>query len=191
MALLAAAVSTKHLIFPWRRVRKPWELTFWTIVWNLLTWTTLYFFSEAKITFDGKLITSFAELLFIHPIYACLLGLPPVGICLAYHALGRWLNQTHLIRENGKVMVLKRPLPWPHSFRTWHEYEFQKIWPESYSPGYENGLPIERLRLKALLSNGLEIILVDNLLMEELSLIEPWIAIETSPDKVSTIKYAA
>lgn len=175
MASDLKVLSSRHLVRFWRSSENLWFQTILTVFWNFSSWSSILLFHQSKFVMNGKAITSLSQAINEQPSVALIFGLPLIGTWLIYHTFALWINKTELIREEERIVFKQGPLPWSLPVFWLELIDLEKIWVESYSPGYDNGRPLERYRLCVSVKAQGEKVLLQKLTLADKTVLEMWL----------------
>ncbi len=175
MASDLKVLSSRHIVRFWRSSENLWFQTMLSIFWNFSSWSSIILFHQSKFVMNGKAITSLSQAINEQPSVALIFGLPMIGTWLIYHAFALWVNKTEIIWEKERIVFKQGPLPWSSSVIWLELSELESIWVESYSPGYQDGRPLERYRLCVSIKSQGQKVLLQKLTFADKTVLEKWL----------------
>jgi hypothetical protein len=168
-------INPRHIVRFWRSSENLWFQTLLTLLWNFSSWSSILLFHESKFVLNGKAITSLSEAIQFQPSVALIFALPVIGLWLTYHTLTLWFNRTELTWDDQFIVFRHGPLPWSNS-SLWLDWrELEKIWIEAYSPGYQDGRPLDYFRLCVHSKSQGQRILLQKLSHADRVVLEKWL----------------
>lgn len=175
MASDLKVLSSHHIVRFWRSSENLWFQTILSIFWNISSWSSIILFHQSKFVMNGKAMTSLSQAINEQPSVALIFGLPLIGSWLIYHACALWVNKTEIIIEKGRIVFKQGPLPWSESVICLELCELENIWVEGYSPGYQDGRPLERYRLCVSIKSQGQKVLIQRLSIADKTVLEKWL----------------
>ena len=127
---------------------------------------------------NGQEVHTFSDVLNYQPLFSLLLLLPPISLLHFYRVGLHWMNKTSLEWTAENLLIQHGPFPWLRRSKRISRKEISSLILYSYSPGYQDGTPLRRLRLQMRSEAGFEVILLDGLLEEDRVILENWIRME-------------
>lgn len=172
------APSEKRLIIPWSRDGVPWSSFISSFFFNSIALSFLFFIDQSGLMINGQEMHTFSDVLNHQPLFSLLLLLPPISLLHFYRVGLRWMNKTSLEWTAENLLIQHGPFPWLRPSKRISCKEISSLILYSYSPGYQDGAPLRRLRLQMRSDAGSEVILLDGLLEEDRVILENWIRME-------------
>lgn len=125
---------------------------------------------------NGSSYSSYLEAFEAHPVTAGVFLFPLIGLMMAYHCLGLWINHTEMKIERGEFVIKKGPLYWMKSEVRIPIQNIRQAFVQEYSPFSDYDRPVLRYRLIAQMFVGGETVLESEIrLYEDAQVLERWL----------------